>query len=174
MATTKGIGKSFEIQGILFIIIGVLAVILPGLFGLTLEIIFGVLLLAGGLMQLYHAFTNEKDSGFWWMFLGGLAITIGGLILLIFPIQGLLALTLILAIFFILEGAFQIIYALHARFPNWGWLVVSGILSILIGILIWNQWPSSARWVLGLLVGINLIFLGISLFSMGRKIRAQL
>jgi len=172
MTTQIELGKTLKIQGVLFIIIGILAIILPGLFTLTLELIFGILLLVGGVLQTYQSILNRDASGFWLTFLGGIAAGVAGVLLLAYPIQGILTLTLILAIFFIIEGIVKISYALQTRFPSWGWLVVSGVLAIIIGILIWNQFPSSARWVIGLLVGINLFFFGLSLFVIGKKMQS--
>jgi uncharacterized membrane protein HdeD (DUF308 family) len=84
------------------------------------------------------------------------------LIIVANPGAGALVLTLILAVFFMVAGLFRIMAALTMRFPQWGWLLVSGIVTLLLGLLIWRQWPVSGLWVIGLFIGIDMIFCGWS------------
>ena len=77
------------------------------------------------------------------------------------PIAGVLTLTMILAAFFVVEGIFKIVMAIQMRsMPNWGWMFISGLIALVLGGLIWVGWPATAAWVIGLLVGIDLIFGG--------------
>ena len=76
------------------------------------------------------------------------------------PAAGATVLTLLIALFFLIAGAFRIIVALTMRFPEWHWLLLNGAITLLLGLLIWKQWPSSALWVIGLFIGIELIFTG--------------
>jgi len=88
-----------------------------------------------------------------------------GLILILRPLPGVLTLTMVLIIFFIVEGIVSILAAIQHRnhLRSWGWVLFSGIIDLLLAFLIWDGWPSSAEWAIGLLVGINMLFFGLSL-----------
>ena len=95
-----------------------------------------------------------------------------GILLLVNPLEGALALTIVLAAFLVVEGIFKIIMAMRVRdHDGWGWLLASGILSVTLGVLIWAQWPASGLWVIGLLVGIQLLFTGWSLVMLALAAR---
>jgi uncharacterized membrane protein HdeD (DUF308 family) len=97
-----------------------------------------------------------------------------GLMLLVDPLKGALALTLILAVFLLVEGIFKIITAFRVRdHRGWGWLLASGIVSVVLGVMIWAQWPASGLWVIGLLVGIQLLFTGWSLVMLALVARGH-
>jgi uncharacterized membrane protein HdeD (DUF308 family) len=95
-----------------------------------------------------------------------------GILLLVNPLEGALALTIVLAVFLIVEGIFKIITALRVRdHDGWGWLLASGIMSVILGLLIWAEWPASGLWVIGLLVGIQLRFTGWALVMLALAAR---
>ena len=97
-----------------------------------------------------------------------------GILLLVNPLEGALALTIVLAAFLVVEGIFKIIMAMRVRdHDGWGWLLASGILSVTLGVLIWAQWPASGLWVIGLLVGIQLLFTGWSLVMLALAARRR-
>ena len=96
-----------------------------------------------------------------------------GILFLWAPFDGLLVLTLFLACLLLTTGAFKIIGALVYRFNSWGWLLVSGALDLVLGVLIWLEWPASALWVLGLFVGISLIFRGFNWVGLGLGLRER-
>lgn len=147
--------------GILWIILGTLAIIMPFAATLAVEMVFGVLFVIGGVAQLIQAFRSKGWKGFALQVLGGILALALGAILLFYPIQGVLTLTILLAAFFIAQGVVKIMAALRERpASGWGWLMFSGILGIVVGVIIWTALPEAAVWVLGLLVGIELIFSG--------------
>ena len=149
--------------GVLFIILGVLAILLPFAAALTIELIIGSLLVAGSLIQIVHAVHLHQEKGFWAALFTGILFLMVGIMLLAHPLRGVITLTLLLAIFFILEGIFKICAAIQWRDTgNWSWMLISGILALVIGLLVWSQWPGSASWVIGLFLGIDLIFGGLS------------
>lgn len=158
--------------GVVWIALGTLAILVPGPATLALELLLGALFAVGGVAQIAQAFTCRRWRGALWHMLGGaLALLLGGL-LLFFPFEGALTLTLFVSAFFLVDGAIKIVTALGNRaLPNWGWMLASGVLGILVGVLIWLGWPSSAVWVLGLLVGIQLVFGGFAMIMVALSAR---
>lgn len=167
--------KSIMTEGILFTILGVLALIVPGLFSLTFELVVGWLFLIGGAIQFYRAIQSNGAPGFWMFILSALLSMIFGVLMVFNPLAGLVALTLIIAIFFLLEGIVKIIYAFQIKpFASWGWVLLSGACSILIAWMVFSGWPSSTAWFIGTLIGVYLILNGLSLIMIswqahGRK-----
>ena len=153
------------VEGILFILLGILAVVLPGISTLSVDIFLGWLLIFGGAIQLYRTMKGGYHApGFAWSILSGLLYLIFGILLIAFPIAGIFSLTILLTFFFLAEGLTKIILGFQWRpLRRWGWLIVNGIISLIMAWIIWDGWPGTAFWVLGLLVGINMIFFGMSL-----------
>ena len=104
--------------------------------------------------------------------LSGVLSIVVGLLFIRAPVNALLALTLLLACFLMVEGIFQIVAALSYRFGAWGWALAGGIIDLILGVMIWQQWPASALWVIGLFLGINLIFRGVNWIALGLGLRA--
>lgn len=151
-------------EGIIFTLLGILAVALPGISTLSAELFIGWLLIFGGAVQLYRSFKTQGAPGFWGSLLVGLLYVIFGVLLVLYPIAGVFSLTAMLIFFFIAEGLAKIILAFQfRRFRRWGWFLVNGVIALLLAYIIWSGWPGTAFWVLGLLVGINMIFFGVSL-----------
>jgi uncharacterized membrane protein HdeD (DUF308 family) len=151
-------------EGIIFTLLGILAVALPGISTLSSELFIGWLLIFGGGVLLYRAIKTRHAPGFIGSLLTGILYLVFGILLILFPIAGILSLTVLLTIFFIAEGIAKIILSFQMRpFRRWGWLLINGILALILAYIIWAGWPGSAFWVLGLLVGINMIFFGFSL-----------
>ena len=160
--------------GIAMIVFGTLAFSLPGVISLAMEVLLGWLLLFGGVTQFLYAFRSRGSGAFSMMLLGGSLYAAVGLLMLFFPLQGILTLTLLLAAFFMIEGLFKIAMGLQMRpGAGWGWVLVTGFLAVLIGVLIWRQWPGDATWVIGLLVGIDMIFGGASMIALALSARNQ-
>ncbi|MDX1387127.1 MAG: HdeD family acid-resistance protein [bacterium] len=150
--------------GILLILLGTAAIISPFVFSYAIKVIIGWLLLIGGVIQIIHTFQAKGVKGVLLHILGALLYLAAGIYLLAFPLQGLLTLTLLLAIFFIVEGIVKIIWSFQVKGHGpWGWVLFSGLVSLALGVLIYHDLPSSAAWAIGLLLGINMIFLGWSL-----------
>lgn len=151
-------------EGIIFTLLGIFAVALPGISTLSSELFIGWLLIFAGIVQLFRTFKARHAPGFIGSLLTGILYFIFGLLLILFPIAGIFSLTALLTIFFIAEGIAKIILGLQLRpFRRWGWFILNGLLALVIAYIIWSGWPGTAFWVLGLLVGINMIFFGISL-----------
>ena len=150
--------------GIIAILVGIAAIAVPYAATVGITIFIGAFLLAEGIVEIVRAFRHTKLKGWWWWALMGLLYALAGAILLFRPFEGAAALTLVLAIVFIVKGISALIMSFTVRpLPNWGWLAVSGVASLVVGILLAAGWPSTAIWAIGLLVGIDLIFSGWSL-----------
>ena len=130
-------------------------------------VLIGWLLLVGGIVEAGHAFWRKKWSGFFVDLLTGILYMVVGFMIVANPVATAETLTLLIALFLMFGGVFRIVAALAVRFPHWGWLVLHGAVNLLLGIAIWRQWPWSGLWVIGLFVGIDLIFNGWSLVMLG-------
>lgn len=151
-------------EGIAFALLGIFAIALPVVSTLGSELFIGWLFLFGGIVQLVRTFKVRHARGFLGTLLSGILYLVFGVLLLLFPIAGILSLTFLLTIFFIAEGVAKIILGFQLRpLRRWGWFVLNGILALIIAYIIWSGWPGTAYWVLGLLVGINMLFFGLSL-----------
>lgn len=154
----------YLVEGIIFIILGLIAIAVPQIFTLGVELFIGWLLIIGGIVQLVRSFRSRHTRGFWAPLIGSIVSIVVGVLLLLYPVIGVLSLTLLLGIFFLLEGIMTIIWAFMIRpVQYWGMLLFSGIVSLILAGIIFFGWPSTAVWVIGLLVGINMLFFGISL-----------
>lgn len=146
--------------GVLLVILGLFA-ISGAVFVTWLSVIFlGVLLLVGGLVQLIYSFYTRKWSGFFMSLLAGILYTVTGFLMIKNPALSALTLTLLLASFYTVSGLFRIIGALTTKFEHWEWVLASGIISLILGVLIFAEWPLSGLWIIGLFIGIDLIFIG--------------
>jgi uncharacterized membrane protein HdeD (DUF308 family) len=146
--------------GIILIVVGTGAVAMPIVAGLATAVTFGVLLLMGGIAQLVGAFWTRDWSGFFLSLLTGVLYVVLGLLFLSAPLRAEVAMTFLLACVLLIGGLFRIIGSLMYRFPHWGWTFVGGAINLVLGILIWRQLPEAALWVIGLFVGIDMIFTG--------------
>jgi uncharacterized membrane protein HdeD (DUF308 family) len=157
----------FRNTGIVLIVLGGLAVLLPLAAALAINLLLGILLLASGVAMGVQAFRSMGPARFWWHF--GLAVlyALMGLLLLLDPLQGVVTLTLLLAALLLFEGIVKIALALPMRgIDGWLWLLFSGVITALLGGLILSGLPGSAAWALGLIFGINLLITGVSLVSL--------
>lgn len=153
----------FMVLGIVLIILGCVAIVFPLITAIAVKVFLGWVFLIGGIIQIVHAFSAKQWSGFLWSLLVGLLYVVVGAWLAFFPLTGILTLTLLIAAMFIVEGIIEVVMAFRMRpLEGWGWALVSGIAALVVGILIFAQFPSSAVWAIGLLVGINMISSGWS------------
>jgi uncharacterized membrane protein HdeD (DUF308 family) len=146
--------------GIILVVVGTLAVTMPLAATLATALVLGSLLLLAGVAQLVGAFWTREWSGFFLSLLFGLLYAVLGLMFLRAPLKAELALTMLLACVLMVGGLFRIIGSLAYRFPHWGWVLIGGLINLVLGIMIWQRWPDAALWVIGLFVGIDLIFTG--------------
>ncbi len=167
--------KLFLIEGIVLVLLGILAIVLPPLATLALTIVFGWLLLISGVAGLITTFWAKHAPGFWWSLFSALIAIAAGITLLGWPVSGSVSLTLVLIVFFVIEGIVSIMYAIEHRRQysgRWAWMLVSGIIDLILAGIIFAGLPGTALWALGLLLGINLLFGGTSLIAMAMHARA--
>jgi uncharacterized membrane protein HdeD (DUF308 family) len=151
----------FIILGVLLIILGVAAIAFPLLTTVAAKIALGWLFLIGGVVQIAHAFSTRQWSEFFLDLLVGLLYLIVGGWLALFPLTGIVTLTVLLAALFIAQGIIEAGMALRMRpHAGWVWMLIAGIAALAVGVLIIAHLPSSAAWAIGLLVGIKLIMSG--------------
>ncbi len=161
-----------------FLILGI-ALIVLGLAALTYSIaataigalVLGFFLVAAGVFYIVGAFFTRCWGGFFLSLLAGVLHLAVGVIFIEHPIDAAIVYTLLLAAFFFVEGLFRIIGAITGQFRQWGWPLCNGIITLLLGIMIWRQWPFSGLWVPGTLIGIDLIFSGAAYVAIGLNAR---
>jgi uncharacterized membrane protein HdeD (DUF308 family) len=133
-------------------------------------LVFGWLLLLGGIVALVQAFRVRTWSGFFLYLLSALFRGFTGYLLIRYPAAGAVGLTLILASFFIVGGLFRTIGSAMLKFPRWGWSVFSGIVSVALGVILLAQMPVSSIWFIGFAIGLDMIVDGASLVSLAMAI----
>jgi len=161
----------FLVLGVALMSLGVLAIASAFFVSVFTVVMFGLLLLMGGIGLVVSSFWTGQWSGFLLHLLQGLLYLIVGILIVDTPVESTLALSLMMAVFFMVAGVFRIIASLVLRFPNWGWPLLSGFVALLLGILIYRQWPASGLWVIGLFVGIEMIFYGWSWVMLAFNVR---
>ena len=159
-----GTGKGNMIWGILMLICGFLAIGLPFASGIGVAIVIGWVLLVTGVWHLLFGFRSGSGiGGFLWQLLLAIVYGAAGLMLLFRPLAGLAWLTLVLATFLLIEAVLEFVLYFNIRGRvNAGWVLIDAFITLLLGIRIWAHWPSSSIWAIGTLVGVSLIFSGIS------------
>ena len=158
--------------GVLTVIFGVMAIAAPMITGITVAVFVGFLLLFTGIMRIVFALkSGQWGSGIWGTIIGLLG-AVAGLLLIFRPMVGLLTLTLLLAIYFFVDGISEIIAAFKIK-PDqgWGWVFFNGVIAVLLGIMIWRQWPMSGSWAVGVLVGVHILITGWTMIVLGTGAR---
>jgi uncharacterized membrane protein HdeD (DUF308 family) len=164
----------FLIEGIVLVVLGVLAIIIPPIATIAVTIFLGWLFLISGIVGLVTTFWARHAPGFWWSLLSAVVAIAAGVVLLGWPVPGAVSLTLLLIVFFIIEGVLSIMYALEHKKElsgRWGWMLISGIIDLILAAIIWGGLPGTAAWALGLLVGINMLFGGFAMIAMALHAR---
>ncbi len=163
MNLMRSVGGFSKGWAIVLIIVGFAALALPLEAGIAIAIAVAILVIAAGVIHLAGTFAARTSGAFFWRLLVGGAYLLAGVYLLVHPKLSLVSLTLALAILFLVEGAFHIAtYFQLRRVPGSGWILFDGIVTLILAILIWRSWPSSAVWAVGTLVGINLLISGFT------------
>jgi uncharacterized membrane protein HdeD (DUF308 family) len=166
----------FLFEGIVLIILGTLAILVPAVASVAATIVFGWILLLSGIMGLIATFRAQGSPGFGWSLVSAILAIAAGIILLTMPLQGALSLTAVLIAFLVVEGVSTVLFALEHRkgaSGRWTWLLTSGIVDIILGVILLAGLPGTAVWALGLLVGINMIFGGWALVWMALHARSE-
>lgn len=154
----------FFAVGAAMVVVGTMAVTVPGLASLGVTLLLGWMLLIGGVVQGVHAFTVRRWRGFLVQAVIAVLYVGVGLLFLANPLGGMFTLTLVVTAFLLIEGVFRLVTALQTRpAANWSWIAMSGIVSIVLASMIWAELPGDALWIIGLLVGVNIIFNGFSM-----------
>ena len=148
--------------GIVLIAVGTFSVVVSVVGKTATVLLFAWLLLFTGAMEGVYAFHQSKWSGILLHVVNGVLAIVAGFLLVTNPAAGALVLTLLMAMFFMIGGLFRIITPIVMHLPHRGWLLLSGIVTLLLGVFIWRQLPGAAVWVIGTLVGIDMIFIGWS------------
>jgi uncharacterized membrane protein HdeD (DUF308 family) len=164
----------FVALGVGLIILGVIA--LGNLFLATVATVFyiGAMMLVAGIVQIVHAFKVKTWSRFFYWFLSGIFYAVAGGIALYDPLVAGAAVTLLLAVALVVAGAFRIWVGLHARpEPGWGWIVATGVLTLLVGIVVYAAWPGNSLFLLGAILAIDLLIQGLGFISCGLALRAR-
>jgi uncharacterized membrane protein HdeD (DUF308 family) len=167
--------KFFLIEGIVLIVLGMIAVCVPPLATVTVEIFVGWLILLSGVLGLVMTFQTRGSPGFGWSLLSAVVGIVAGIVLLLWPLSGVLTLTLMLTAFLTVEGVVSIMYALaHRRESSsrWQMMLLSGIVDLILAGLILAGLPGTAAWAIGLIVGVNLLFGGVALVAMALQARS--
>ncbi len=148
---------------VLIILVGILAISLPLASGIGITIVVGWLLFFSGIFHVADAFHAHSAGSVAWRLLVGIIYVLVGLDLAFFPVRGLVTLTFVLAIMLLIQGVIGVVsFFRHRKLPGVGWILFNGVITIILGLIIWWDGPRAAVWVIGTLVGINLIFSGVS------------
>lgn len=150
----------FFLLGLVLVVGGVLAIAYPFVSSVGAVVLLGVVLLVSGVLTILGAFWAGEWSALLLQLLVGILYVVAGIAIRDAPVESIAVLTLFVAAFFIVVGAFRIVAALVLRYPQWGWGLVNGVVTLLAGMIIYDTFPSSALWVVGLLVGIDLVLNG--------------
>jgi uncharacterized membrane protein HdeD (DUF308 family) len=170
--TVKKYSLWYLAQGVLLILAGVLALIYPVLASVTLVVLLGWVLIISGVVQGFGLLGARDVPHYWLQLISVVLAIVIGLLLLRQPDNALLIMTVLLIVFFMVEGISKIIFALTIRpFPNWGWVLASGLVGIVLAVYLWANMPVASEWVLGVLLGIQLIAEGAALTYLAWMVR---
>ena len=158
--------------GIATILLGMLSMGAPLATGMAAALLVGILVVAAGIAEIFCAFhAGSWGRGIFIFLIGGLTVLWGGA-MIANPLLHLGFLTLLMAGYFLVQGILEVVYAFRLK-PDagWGMVLFSGIISAMLGLMIWRQWPLSGAWAIGVLVGVKLVFFGFAIVSLGSAAR---
>ncbi len=162
----------FLLLGIALVVFGSICIIEPLVPSLASVVFLGFLLMAGGIMQIVSSFWAGKWSGMLLHILIGVLYAVVGYMIVDAPVVNMVMITKFIAIFLIVSGVFRIVSALVVRFQDWGWVLLNGGVTLLLGIIINRQLPEAALWVIGLFIGIEMLFNGWAWVMLALGLRA--
>jgi len=172
--TVKRYSTWYLLEGIFLVIAGVIALVYPYLASVTLIFLIGWLLIISGVFRGISLIGAKDVPHFWWELISVVLAIVIGVLLLRHPDAGLLIMTVLLIVYFIVEGISKVVFALNIRpFPGWGWLLASGVIGILLGVYLWSNMPLSSEVILGILLGIQLIVEGAALAYLAWQVRTS-
>lgn len=164
----------YLIEGIVLILLGVAAVVVPVIASLAVAIFLGWLFLIGGIVGAFTTMANRHAPGFWWSLLSALAMIVAGIVLVSWPIGAAISLTLVLAVYLMAEGIASIMFAVRHRgamHRSANWMIFNGVLDIALAVIIVWLLPVGALWALGIFIGIDFLFGGAALVGMALEAR---
>jgi uncharacterized membrane protein HdeD (DUF308 family) len=159
-------------MGVALMVLGMIAIGSSFFATLATVVVFGILLLLGALFQVITALWGRNWRGCFLHLLGGVLYLIVGVFMIDHPVEAALGVTLLVALGLLANGIVRIVMSLIERFDGWGWMLLSGVVSFLLGAAIWRQWPLSGLWVIGLFVGIEMLSSGLSWTMLGLAVRS--
>lgn len=161
----------FVILGGALMVLGVLALGYSAFFTIATVEILGFFLIVGAVMYIGGSFFTGSWGGFFLTLMMGVLQLVVGVMCVRHPAEAAIVYTLMMAVFFMVGGLFRIVSAATGRFRSWGWVFANGVVTLLLGIMIWQQYPLSGLWVIGTFLGIDLIINGMSYFQIGLQVR---
>jgi uncharacterized membrane protein HdeD (DUF308 family) len=162
----------YLVQGCLLVAAGVLAIIYPVISSVAVIVLLGWLLITSGVLQGISLIGAGQVPHFWLQLISVILAVLIGFLFLRDPEQGLVTITLLLIVFFMIEGISKVVFALTIRpIPNWGWMLGSGLIGIFLSVLLWANMPVTAVWLIGLMLGIELISVGAATAYLAWQIR---
>ncbi|MGA9521117.1 MAG: HdeD family acid-resistance protein [Myxococcaceae bacterium] len=153
------------VLGLALVAVGVFALIAAGITGIASVLLFGALLAASGIAEIIGAFVHRKESRFVLQLLAGILSAAVGVLMVVWPLVGLAAVSLLIIGYFFASGLFHAITAVADRYPNWGLDFAYGLAAIALGVIGVSQWPLTLVWLVGTLVGLEILFRGLNLMS---------
>ena len=160
------------VLSVLMIAAGVLAICIPVIAGVAVTAFVGWLLIVSGFLHLAFAWRAGRAAAVVWEILLGIVYGAIGFYIVASPVAGLASLTLVIAIYLLMEGVLEFVLSFRLRpAPGSGWLLVDGVITLVLAVMIWSTWPSSALWVVGTLVGISMFFSGITRLMLSLAVR---
>ena len=170
--TVKQYSLWYLVEGVLLMVTGILAMIFPVVSSVAVVVLLGWLLIFSGALQGISLVGAGHVPHFWLQLVSVILAVLIGLLFLRDPGDGLLTISLLLIVFFMIEGISKVVFALTIRpFPNWSWGLGSGLVGILLALMLWAQLPVTAVWVIGLLMGIELISVGAAIAYLAWQVR---
>lgn len=168
----KVLRKRMTTYGVIAIVLGILAMLAPGITGLSVALLLGIFVLAAGILRIVWAFqAGTFGRGVVGFIIGALTL-ICGILLVANPLFASGVLTILLAVYFLCDGIFEIVAAVQRKpAEGWGWLMFGGIVSVLLGLMIWRQYPLSGAWAMGILIGIKLFMIGLIMVTGSAAVR---
>ena len=162
----------YLVEGVLLIVAGVLAIIYPVFSSATVVVLLGWLLIISGIVQGLSLIGARHVPHFWLQLISVILAVLVGLLFLRDPAQGMVTIALLLIVFFMMEGISKVVFALTIRpFPNWGWVLASGLVGIALSLILWASMPVTAAWLIGFLLGVNLISVGAAIAWLAWQVR---
>jgi uncharacterized membrane protein HdeD (DUF308 family) len=166
--------KLFLVEGLILELLGIIAFAIPLLGTIAIDFLLGGLFIIGGVVRLVPLYPTKHLPGYWWSAGAAVLAIVAGVLLLARPLEGILSITLLLMLLFLIEGVAAIVSSLDFRHhaKGWGWMLFRGVIDLVLVAIIWSGWPGSAAWAIGVLAGVNLFLMGLALVMIAIGVRS--